>query len=85
MVYLGKREVRLNYKEIDMCIAGICAFIENEERWMEHGARENIDDALEVLELLTFVRDVEDDWGKDADLSYMERRISTGKEGDGVQ
>jgi len=52
---------------------------------MEHGARENINEALEVLELLTFVRDVEDDWGKDADLSYMEKRISKRNEGDGVE
>jgi len=89
MVYLGTRELELKYKEIDMLIVSVCAFIDLEqERWLGIGATQNIEEAEELIELLTFVRDADDDDESDRQKEeriYMEKIISIGNKGDGVE
>ena len=88
MVYLGTRELELEYDEIDMLIVSICAYIEAQEPWMGVDATQNIYEAEALVEMLTFVRDADDDDESDRqkeDRLYMEKIISTGNEGDGVK
>jgi hypothetical protein len=87
MVYLGTRELELKYKEIDMLIVSVCAFIDAQERW-SNSDMVIIQEAEELIELLTFVRDADDDDESDRQKEeriYMDRIISIGNKGDGVE
>lgn len=70
MVYTGRRNLKMKYDEIDLCIAGVLMWVAEEERWQEFGWRESVRRGLELVEFLTFVRDA--------------NPSSSGNEGDGV-